>query len=165
MKQIIIDSERQRTFCQTMLSEIKPDGSMTVIFKKTDMSPTANQRRLWWRWCGEVSSSGLGQDDNKEFVHIRAKWQFFRPILLRDDAFFGMIYKKFMEVVSGKENMSELCQIFAQDYISTEKITRKQRAEGMSEFQRFWIGKGVELTNPDLLGLDPLLFKNSRLKS
>jgi len=159
MKIIIIDSEMQKNYCRTMIDQIKLDGKSAVVFKKTDMSPTARQRRLWWCWCTEVSMSGLGQDDDKESVHVRAKWQFIRPILLRDDDLFGMIYNKFMEVVSGMENRSELCQVFAQDYISTERITRKQRAEGMSEFQRFWIGKGVELTNPDLLGLDMTLLK------
>ena len=154
MKTIIIDSDRQKTFCQTMLSELPVDGSMTVTIKNTAVDPTAKQRRLQWLWNTEVAHSGLGQDDDKEAVHVRAKWMFCRPILLRDDSFFGLIYKKFMEVVAGKETKPELCQIFAQDYISTEKLNRKQRSEYLQEFQRFWVSKGCNLTEPSLQGLD-----------
>jgi hypothetical protein len=43
---------------------------------------------------------------------------------------------------------------FASQYISTERLSRKQRAEYLTEFQRYWIGKGVDLTDPASQGLD-----------
>lgn len=154
MDTIIIDSERQKRYCRTRLDEIDISGSNTVIFKKTDTSPTARQRRLQWLWCGEIAVSGLGQDDDKDSVHIRAKWMFARPILLRDDEVFQVIYETFMKTVKGSAAYAEYCRIFTDQYISTEKLTKRQRAEYLTEFQRYWIGKGVNLTDPSLQGVD-----------
>ena len=71
MKNIVIDSDQRKTYCRTLIKEMKADGTSEVIFKKVDKSPTAKQRRLWFKWCREVSRSGLGQDDNVDAVHTR----------------------------------------------------------------------------------------------
>lgn len=137
-----------------MIDEAPADGSVTVEIKKTAMDSTAKQRRLQWLWYTEVANSGLGQDDDKAAVHIRAKWQFARPIWLRDDEVFGIIYNEFIKTITGSVTYSEFCRDFAKRWISTESMARKQRAEYLTEFQRYWIGKGVELTDPSLQGVD-----------
>jgi hypothetical protein len=43
---------------------------------------------------------------------------------------------------------------FTEYYISTEQMTRAQRAEYLREFEMFWRGKGVSLTDPNTHGLD-----------
>lgn len=154
MDSLIIDSDRQKRYCETRLSEIKIDGSETVIFKKTDKSPTARQRRLQWKWYTEVSLSGLGQDDDKNAVHIRAKMMFAHPILMRDDEVYPILYDTFKKAVHTSANYALYIKDFANQYISTERLTKKQRAEYLREFQRFWIGKGAELTDPSLQGVD-----------
>jgi len=148
-KTIIIDSEMQKNYCRTMIDQIKLDGKSAVVFKKTDMSPTARQRRLWWLWCGEVSMSGLGQDDDKNEVHIRAKLMFVHPILMRDDEVYPVLYSTFKETVKTSENYALYIKDFANQYISTERLTKHQRAESLKEFQLYWTGKGVNLTDPN----------------
>lgn len=161
MKTIIIDSERQKRFCQTMLEKLPPDGSKTVVFKNTDKSSTAKQRRLQWLWSTEIASSGLGQDDTKEAVHITAKRMFAHPILMRDDAIYPILYKAFKDAVKTSENYESYIRTFIDRYVSTEDLSRKQRAEYLTEMQFYWTDKGVKLTDPSLEGVDQyLLGKN-----
>jgi len=153
LKTIIVNSAREKTYTINLVKELPEDGSKTVEIKNTGMSSTAKQRRLQWLWAGEVARSGLGQDDNKEAVHVRAKWMFARPILLRDNELFGILYNAFMDLVKDSIAFPELCRQFTAQHISTERMTKRQRSEYLSEFERYWTCKGVQLTSPDLLGL------------
>ena len=159
----IIRTERDKTFLHTLIDEMKCDGSKTVISKNTDKSPTAKQRGLQWKWYGEIAMSGLGADDEKNEVHIRAKYQFAIPIMLRDDVdkdgetgVFTDVYHGFKETIRyyPQHIQSESIKEFTRDWISTEDLTRKQRAEYLTEFQRFWISKGANLTDPSLQGVE-----------
>lgn len=154
MKTITISSDRERRFALSLVGEIPTDGTMEVIVKKVDRSSTGKQRRLRWMWAGEVASSGLGRNDTKEGVDLASKWQFARPILLRDDAMFFDIYNFFIETIKDYPNFGECCRQFCAQYISVERMTKRQSAEYLSEFQRFWIGKGVNLTDPSTQGVD-----------
>ena len=154
MKTVLINSPREKTFALSLVGEIEPDGKMEVIVKKIDGSSTAKQRRLRWLWMGEVAVSGLGQHDTKEDVDLGAKWQFARPILLRDDDMFGAIYAYFMDLMKGSPVFSESCKQFTEQYISVSRMTKKQQSEYLSEFQRFWISKGVNLTDPASQGVN-----------
>lgn len=159
MKTIIITNEQQKKYAQNLIAEMPVDSSMTVITKKTSMDSTAKQRRLQWMWYTEVAAAGLGRNDTKEGVHTTAKWVFARPILLRDDKTFGAVYAGFEIVVNSEENRSraDMWREFTQYFISTESLSRRQRAEYLTEFQRYWTGKGVELTRPEDQGLDEYL--------
>lgn len=159
MKTFILENEKRKTFVLNLIQEMPVDGSMTVITKKTDLSSTAKQRRLQWLWNTEVAASGLGQDDTKNAVHVRAKYMFARPILLRDDEVFGAVYAGFSEMVEQVETgtRADMWLAFTRDFVSTERMTRAQRAEYLTEFQRYWTGKGVELTDPDTQGLGQYL--------
>lgn len=152
--EIIIDSELRKIYCRSLIDELKEDGSDTVEFKKTGVSPTARQRRLWFLWCREVSVSGLGQDDTVDTVHIRAKWMFVKPIMLAQSEMFALIYNHFMKTVEHSEIKSKQCIEFARDYISTEALTKDNRIKSLKDFQRYWVGKGVNLTDPSLQGVD-----------
>jgi hypothetical protein len=156
MKSFVVENAQRRVYVANLVLEQPTDGSITVEIKKTDVSPTARQRRLQWLWNTEVANSGIGGDDTKEAVHIKAKWIFARPILLRDCPVFGAIYAGFSEMISQVDDMSRrvMWLAFARDYISTERMSRQQRAEYLTEFQRYWIGKGVCLTDPAWQGLD-----------
>ncbi len=158
MKEIIIDSDQKKLFCKSMIEEMIADGSETIVFKKTDKSPTAKQRRLQWLWNTEVANSGIGGNDTKNGVHLTAKWQFCRPILLRDCDIFPILYNHFMKVTELAENRPAMAKEFTNQYISTERLTKHQRAEYLTEFSRFWNSKGVCLTDPGLQGLDPGTF-------
>lgn len=153
----VIKSEANKTLVYNLIKQMPLDGSFEVITKKKDKSSTAKQRGLQWRWYTDVATSGLGQYDDKQEVHTRAKWLYARPIFLRDDPFFGMIYEAFMKAVEYDPEYSEKCKKFSEQYISTERMSRAQRAEYLTNFQRFWLSQGVELADPDSYGL------NSRL--
>lgn len=148
MKTIIIDSERQKTYAYNLIKEMPLDGSCEVITKKVDKKLTTRQRGLWFLWCKDVSLSGLGSNDTVSDVHEAEKWRVVRPILLRDDEIFGIVYHAFMGTVKGSLAYSESCKIFTRDYISTERLNRNQRAESLSEFEKYWLNKGVNLTIP-----------------
>jgi len=156
MKTIILKSKQWQRYCLTRIKEAKLDGSETVIFKKTDKTPSAGQRRLQWLWYGEVADSGIGSDDTKEAVHTRSKWLFLKPILLRDDDIFPILYTAFIDKIKPYDRASkmEYRRQFAEDWLSTESITMRQRAEYLRNFQRYWVEKGVTLTDPALRGVD-----------
>lgn len=162
MKTVVMKSEQSRRFCKSMLDEMPLDGSKIVVFKNTPKDSTAKQRQLQWLWYTEVSQSGLGADDDKESVHIRAKMMFAHPILMRDDEVYPILYDTFKKAVQTSENYALYIKDFASQYISTERLTKAQRAEYLTEFQRYWIGKGVNLTDPDTQGRD--LLKMAGLK-
>lgn len=149
MKTIIIDSERQKLYAQNLIKEMPLDGSCEVITKKVDKKLTTKQRALWFVWCRDVSLSGLGSNDTVADVHEAEKWRIIRPILLRDDEIFGIVYQAFMNVVKGSLAYSESCKIFTRDYISTERLNKNQRGESLSEFEKLWVNKGVNLSIPD----------------
>ena len=155
MKTIIISSEQNKTFCKSFIDEMPVDGSQNVIFKKTDKSPTAKQNRLMWLWNSEVAKSGLGANDTKEGVHLTAKWKFARPILLKDSDTFIIIYEHFVKTIEWADNKKALYREFTEQYISTTKLSKHQKAEYLTNFQQYWSGKGVCLTDPSLQGLDP----------
>ena len=140
-----------------MLEEMSIDGSKTIIIKNTDISSTAKQRRLQWLWSSEIARSGLGQDDTKEDVHIRAKLMFAHPILMRDDEVYPLLYNAFKETVKTSENYAFYIKDFANQYISAERLSRKQRAEYLRDIQAYWTDKGANLTDPSLQGLDQFL--------
>jgi len=163
--EVILDSKQRQTYCLTMIQEAVLDGSKTVVVKDTDMSPTAKQRRLRWLWAGEIANSGLGQHDTKDGVDMFCKWKFGRPILLRDSEVFGAIFAGFEIMVKDydPEEKKECYRQFTRDYISIENLmSRKQEAEYLTDIQNFWTRKGVCLTDPGLLGLDPTLFKKNK---
>jgi len=151
---IILNNQRNLDYCKTMLSELPLDGTKTITFADTDETSTARQRRLQWMWNGEVAKSGLGADDDKDSVHVRAKWMFARPIMLRDDEYFPTLCNAFLDAVKLSETRPADIRWFTERHISTETMTRKQRAEYLTEFQRYWTGKGVNLTDPSLQGID-----------
>ena len=165
--EIIIDSDQQKTYAKSLIDQMPIDGSCTVITKKTDVSPTARQRRLRWKWCGEIASSGLGSSDTKDGVDLYCKYKFARPILLRDSEVFGAIFAGFELAIKDydPEEKKECYRQFTRDYISVEHLMNKaQEAEYLKDIQDFWTRLGVELTDPSLYGLDKDLTRKPKGK-
>jgi hypothetical protein len=131
------------------------DGSEEIIQKKVPKDATYKQQKLWFKWCGEVANSGLGQDDTISGVHIREKWRIVRLILLEENEIFGIIYDHFIKTIKGSAVEKEYCREFADKWIHTNDLTRKGRVRSMDEFWRYWcIERGVNLTDPNTIGLD-----------
>ena len=155
MKTLIIDSERQKTYCKSLIDELEEDGSMTVEIKKTGMDSTAKQMRLRFMWMGEIAQSGLGQHDTKMDVDLACKYKFGLPILLRDDDCFAVVYHHFQEAIEGYGNYSALIKQFCKDYVSISKLmSRKQQSEYLTDILDYWTRKGLGLTRPEDQGVD-----------
>lgn len=155
MNSIIIKSDQSKLYCQTLISEMPLDGSMTVEIKKTAKDATFKQQKLWFKWCGEVANSGLGKDDNTNDVHVSSKWRFVRPILLEENELFGIIYDQFIMTIEGSVLHSEYCKEFADKWIHTNALSKKGRVQSLNEFHKYWcIDKGANLSDPSLQGLD-----------
>jgi len=155
MQELVIDSERQKTYAKSLIDKMAIDGSDTVILKKTPKDATYKQQKLWFMWCGEVANSGVGSHDNRNDVHIAEKWRIVRPILLEENEIFGMLYDHFMKTIEGSAVKSEYCKEFADKWIHTNDLTRKGRVKSLNEFERFWCFQhGVDLTDPNTIGLN-----------
>ncbi len=82
---------------------------------------------------------------------------FAHPILMRDDEVYPLLYNAFKETVKTSENYAFYIKDFANQYISAERLSRKQRAEYLRDIQAYWTDKGANLTDPSLQGLDQFL--------
>jgi len=154
MNPIVIDSKESQKDAIDLIRIMEIDGSMSVQIKRTDRSGTAKQRRLQWLWYSQVADSGLGSSDTKEGVHLESKWDFCKDILIREDRVFEMVFNAFIREITGQSFFRKARRIFCQQYISTEALTKRQRAEYLTNFQRFWTEQGVGLVDPASQGVD-----------
>jgi len=159
MKTIIIDSERQKNYCRTMIDQIKLDGKSAVVFKKTDMSSTEKQRGLKWRWNKDIADSGLGENDTPKSAHLWNKKEFGHPILMRDNNNYAITFKGFRERVIILDDYVDRMKWFISNYVRTEKFNRSQQVEYLIYIQKYWVRKGVNLTDPNDYGKNLLRFK------
>jgi len=162
MKEVVIKSEVNKRYCISLIEKLTEDGSVTVVIKKTKKDSTAAQRSLKWLWNTEIAQSGIGQDDTAQDVHTRNKMMFGHPIkmrdaLLQDADFYPELYTTFTETYKNHPAYPQMMRFFAENHIKTERFTRQQNAEYLKNVQQYWIGKGVNLTDPALKGLDDWL--------
>jgi len=137
-----------------LLKSLPLDKVFSVRVSNYTSSKQDNQRGLNWMWNLEVAKSGIGgaNHDTAEGVHLDAKWRFARPILLRDSKWFRDLYEGFE--ANHVEDRATALKWFCENIIHTEKMTVSQNAEFLTDFQRYWIGKGVNLTEPKKKELD-----------
>lgn len=137
-----------KTDRQTVLQAISALDIAETHYRVTiadSMSKSVRQRGLQWKWYGEVANSGIGAADTKEEVHRFSKWQFARPILMRDDPIFAVVLPGLRKEYKGnKEVMRHICD----EYISTEGEGFAM-SEYLSEFERYYRQNGVALTDPE----------------
>jgi hypothetical protein len=159
MKTILIDSDRQKTYAKSLIDEMPIDGSSEVITKKVDKSSTSKQRGLKWRWNKDVADSGLGGNDTPATVHLWNKKEFGHPILLRDDENYAILFKGFRDHVKHLDDYIDRMKWFVEHKLETEGFSRGQQAEYLTEVQKYWADKGVNLCDPDDYGKNLLRFK------
>ena len=152
---------RAKTFFLTSLEAIKsadeylhgviPDGKIKVTFSDVG-TKSAKQRGLEWQWYTEVAEAGIGgaHEDSKEGVHLVSKWRFAVRIQQRDDSFFAELYDGWCRKNEGD---SSKIMWFIDQQVKTEKFDTAQMAEYLTEFQRYYLRKGINLTDPEFRGL------------
>lgn len=141
----ILISDQVASNAITRIMELPADGKTKVTISDTG-SKTVRQRGLQWIWYTDVARSGLGDEDTKEEVHIKSKYRFARPILLRDSEEFADIWNYW---ISKYKDNAERMRWFIDKQIHTEQLDRQQMAEYLTEFQQYHLQRGFELTNPD----------------
>ena len=129
-----LGSESTKEAVINRINEIDINGSMKCVISESK-GKSARQRNLQWAWYDQVAKSGKGRDDDKDDVHIRAKYQFARPILLRDDEMFAHIWAG---IYGTYANEPEALRYAAAEFMSTEKFTTSQMAEYLTEFEKYW---------------------------
>lgn len=146
----IINENVKITACMRV-KDLIADGKTEVVIRNAG-TKTARQRALDWKWNTEIANSGIGgnHEDSKEGVHLISKYRWAIPILCRDDPFFSDLYALYLDKY-GKE--PERMMFFVNSQVHTEKFTTSQMAEYMTEKQRYYTGKGVNLTDPNDLRL------------
>jgi len=133
------------------LKELELNGKTQLTISNAG-NKSARQRGLQWKWYTEVANSGLGgkHEDTKDGVHLIAKYRWAIPIFNRDDVHFNDLYSIWIQLY-GKD--PERMEWFIDNQVHTEKFNVSQMAEYLTDFQRYYADKGVNLTNPDERGL------------
>lgn len=148
---IWLGSRIQIDYAVERLNGFEPNGARKLVITDT-RTKSERQRGLNWMWNREVSLSGVGgrHEDTTEGVHLVAKHRFALPILLasqdEDDRMFQALYKL---VLDKHGDNPEFMMFFYDHHISTEKMKVHQMAEFLTDYERFYRGKGVNLTVPD----------------
>jgi len=143
----ILRTEADRNEVLKRLLELPCDSKTNVTLSDAG-SKSSRQRGLQFMWYGEVAKSGIGgkHEDTKEGVHLVCKFRWALPILRRDDPFFNDLYEGFLR---NHPDNPEAVEWFIDTQVQTEKMTVSQNAEMLTEFQRYYIDKGVNLTDPE----------------
>jgi hypothetical protein len=162
LKTVIIDSDRQKTYAINLIQQMPIDGSFEVITKKVDLSSTAKQRGLKWRWNDDILKSGLGNFGTAMDVHIYNKKEFGHPILMRDDKNYPPLFRGFRDNVKQLDDYIERMKWFVSNKLETEGFTRSQQAEYLTYVQQYWVSKGVNLCDPNDYGKNLLRFKPNK---
>jgi hypothetical protein len=137
--------------CINEILSIIPDGKLKVTISNAG-TKSDKQRGLQWQWNEDVAKSGIGgkYEDTDIGVHRRSKYFWAIPIFCRDDDFFNDLCTEFKRRHEGDP---ERIMWFVDQYVSTEKFSVSQMAEYLTQFQKHYLSKGVNLTDPDYRGL------------
>jgi len=147
----ILANDNVRNNLIMRIKEIECNGKTKVTISGSG-TKTARQRSLQFLWYTEVANSGLGgkHEDTKDGVHLIAKYRWAIPIFNRDDVHFNDLYSIWIQLY-GKD--PERMEWFVDNQVHTEDFSVSQMAEYLTDFQRYYADKEVNLTNPDEQGL------------
>lgn len=146
MKKYTITSDQVKNNLLADILAVPCDGKTTVSIGDSG-GKSARQHGLWWLWCTDVAKSGMGSYDTKDLVHLAAKKRWVIPILRRDDEFFAELYDIYKQLY-GKD--IDKMDWFTRYQVSTSVLSVSQMAEALTDFQRFYLGHNVPLSDPDL---------------
>ena len=127
-----------------LINETELAAGVKVTISDT-RGKSARCRGLQWLWNTEVANSGIGSQDTKNSVHRAAKWKWAVPILIRDDENFGFVWPELVKLYGHDPGRMKY---IVDNFVSTEG---DDFAIGvyLTDFERYWRGHGVDLTQPD----------------
>ena len=84
---------------------------------------------------------------------MHGKWTFARPLLLEgEDEYSKWIADLWQMLLSAHPNDVERQRHFFEYAVHTERMTVEMVSEYLKQFQFYWTGKGVQLTDHELRG-------------
>lgn len=146
---ILLNKDVQKNAMARMF-DVELNGRVKVTFSNAG-SKKQNQRGLQYLWYSDIAKSGVGgeHEDTKEGVHLVCKYRFAVPILMRDDSDFRALWNGILKACNGDKKRIEYA---VQYFVSTEKEGFNM-PEYLSDIERFYISKGVRLTDPKDRGI------------
>lgn len=143
---ILINDNIRNKAIQRVL-EIICDGKTKLTISDAGSTST-RQNALEWLWNTEIANSGIGgeYEDTKEGVHLISKYRWVIPVLIRDDDFFADLYSAY---ISKYGTDPQRMKWFVDTQVHTMQLSKSQMAEVLTGKQRYYLDKGVSLTNPD----------------
>ncbi len=141
------------------LEEIPLDGKIMVTIGNVG-TKTQRQRNLQWVWYKDVVKSGIGgkHEEDADAVDLFAKWKWCLPILLYDP---GMdqewqtdFQDLFLDYSARYKHNPRKMKYFIRNHVHTEKLPVNLMAKFLSEFERYYIDKGAQLSDPSTYGYD-----------
>ena len=144
-----LEDDLIRSNAIAFISRLKCDGKVKITVSNAG-SKTSKQRGLQWRWYTDIANSGIGNDDTPDSVDLTCKWLFARPIFCRDDDFFNDLHNEYKKIHGADP---ERMKWFCANIIHTEQFSPSQMAEYLDMIEKYYVSKGVQLTDPREYGL------------
>lgn len=150
-EEYILNSQSVLNLAMTRCKSLELDGRTKLTLSDAG-NKSARQRALQWLWNTEVSKSGIGgkHEDTKEGVHLVSKYRWAVPIFNRDDVHFNDLYSIWVQLY-GKD--PDRMEWFIDNQVHTENFSVSQMAEFLTDFQRHYASNGVNLTDPNEMGV------------
>jgi hypothetical protein len=150
-KKITIKTIEQQKHAVACVLDLPFDPVHVVTIAPDKESITSKQRRLWFKWMGEIADK-FGEDKND--AHLRYKKQYLIDIYRRDDPEFNMMLEAVNQVYrGGNRTDGELLKDYIIKKTSITDASKVQMSELLKLVEVDATMKGVSLTNPDLYGL------------
>lgn len=145
-------SDQVKEHALARIDSLVSDGKIKVTISDAG-TKSARQRGLQHVWYRDVVKSGVGgkYEEDEESLDLFAKWKWVRPILIRENDLFADIFTVFMRDYGTDEAgqyQADICRSFTKHWIHTEDLTVNQMAEFLTNFQNYYLEKGVTLSDP-----------------
>lgn len=145
------DRQYQTAVLMRDVSKLEQDKNFEIVLRNYSDTKSDRQRRTNWLWNNQVAKSGIGSNDSADGVHLNAKWQFARPLLLAGNDDYSLWVQdliKMLEEFHPNDN-ERLKNLFVHG-VHTEKMLPDMVSDFLNNFQNYWTQKGVKLTDPSL---------------
>ena len=142
-----ISSDDMRWKAVSAIKDIQADGTWKVTISKS-AGKSARQRGLQWTWYRDVVRSGMGGRDeaDEHRLDLVSKFRWCLPIKLREDDFFAELYAMY-KAKHGDDK--DRMMWFVETKVHTEELDSSQMAEFLTSFQRYYLGEGFPLSDPE----------------
>jgi len=133
------------------LCKVELDGKTKITISNAG-SKSTKQRGLQWRWYTDIVNSGIGDEleSTPQGVDLKCKWMFALLIFARDDSFFSDLLTEYKKKYYGDNDRMKW---FIESQVHTERFNTSQMAEYLDFIEKYYIDKGVNLTDPREYGI------------